>query len=75
MFGLGGGLERRQDSMTQTHTSDAGSCANFGEVNVGDELMIQAYYNTSLHPLDMGMGAQAGQPMDIMGISQIYIGS
>ncbi|KAF2231815.1 hypothetical protein EV356DRAFT_578880 [Viridothelium virens] len=63
------------DSMARTHISDAGSCANFGEVNVGDELMIEAHYNTNLHPLDMGMGAQAGQPMDIMGISQVYIGS
>lgn len=76
--GLGGtsGLEKRQMQMgPTTHISDAGACVDFGEVAVGDELTQSAHYNTNLHPLDMEMGAEAGQPMEIMGITPVYIGT
>lgn len=50
------------------HISGAGVCEDFGTVEVGDELVVAANYNTTAHPLDMG---HDGEPHDIMGISRV----
>lgn len=50
------------------HISGSGLCSDFGTVEVGDELVIVANYNTTAHPLDMG---HDGEPHDVMGISRV----
>ena len=50
------------------HISGAGVCIDFGTVEVGDELVIVANYNTTAHPLDMG---HDGEAHPVMGISRV----
>ncbi|KAK2804805.1 hypothetical protein FQN51_001447 [Onygenales sp. PD_10] len=53
--------------------SDAEMCVDFATVNEGDELVISAYYDTDLHPLDEAHDGSGFE--DVMGISRVYIGT
>ncbi|KAL1955726.1 hypothetical protein VTO42DRAFT_8124 [Malbranchea cinnamomea] len=53
--------------------SDAEMCVDFGEVKVGDELLVSAYYDTDKYPLDPSHDGDGFEP--IMGISRVYIGT
>lgn len=51
------------------HLSEASVCQDFGDISVGDTLVIGAHYDTDAHPLDLDM--KTGEPMEIMGISRV----
>jgi hypothetical protein len=55
---------------TVAHISGAGVCTDFGTVEVGDELVVVANYNTTAHPLDVG---HDGEPHPVMGISRVSL--
>lgn len=55
-----------------THISDTGSCVDFGDIKPGDVMKIVATYDTTQHALNKMMN---GETQEIMGISQVYIGS
>ncbi|PGG95888.1 hypothetical protein AJ79_09825 [Helicocarpus griseus UAMH5409] len=53
--------------------SDAETCVDFGDVKVGDELVVSAYYDTDKYPLDEAHDGEGFE--SIMGISRVYIGT
>jgi hypothetical protein len=55
--------------MKIVHISDTGSCGDFGEIKVGDSLVVGTCYDTSAHPLNKNMNGRGNAP--IMGTSQV----
>ncbi|KAF1815741.1 hypothetical protein P152DRAFT_471140 [Eremomyces bilateralis CBS 781.70] len=74
IYGRRVGYTEGQDAMNPglTHISDTTSCIDFGDVRSGDKLKIVATYDTEAHALNKMMD---GEEQEIMGISQVYIGS
>jgi hypothetical protein len=55
---------------TQLHISDQGMCSNFGRVEKGDRMRIEAFYNTTKYSLL----THNGHPEALMGNMRVYIG-
>jgi hypothetical protein len=53
-----------------THISDPGHCTSFGRVHKGDNMTIQAHYNTTKH----NTMAHEGKTEEQMGIIRVFIG-
>ena len=54
----------------QLHISDQGMCSNFGRIEKGDKMRIEAFYNTTKYSLLM----HNGSPEALMGNMRVYIG-
>jgi hypothetical protein len=57
-------------SKIQLHISDQGMCSNFGRVEKGDKMRIEAFYNTTKYSLL----THKGKPEALMGNMRVYIG-
>ena len=55
---------------SQVHISDQGMCSNFGRIEKGDKMRIEAFYDTTKYSLLM----HNGSPEALMGNMRVYIG-
>jgi len=69
--GAGHGGHKRRDGGGGMHISDSCACRNFGQLRRGDDLVVEARYDTNSAPLAMHGDKLEG----IMGISRIIIGT
>lgn len=72
--GYSGALSRRDEPNHEVfggkHISDLGYCTNFGRVEEGDRMRIQAYYDT----VEYNVMSHKGKMEEQMGIVRVFIG-